>query len=86
VAAAQREIINPFLGNIGVDGKKQEKLEKLKQTTPLHHATVTLPDADCVEFYKAFATENVAEWKKVDRSHDTVLHVAAYQFKPKSTK
>jgi GNAT superfamily N-acetyltransferase len=60
---------------------EQEKLEKSKRTYPLHHATLTLSDHACVEFYIAFAPKDRASWKQVDNSHNTVLHVAARRFK-----
>jgi hypothetical protein len=71
---------------IGGQGLEEKRLERLKQRLPLHHATITLNDADCVEFYNAFTTKDGAEWKQVNPSHDTVLHVAACQLKPLSTK
>lgn len=55
------------------------RLKLLQTRLPLHHATITLPDNECVELFKKFKkTETFKDhWVKVDRFHNNVLHVAA---------
>ena len=68
----------------GVDqNHKSWRLELLKDRLPLHHATITLSDSECVEFFRAWKSdENPAdEWTKVDRYSNNVLHVAACELK-----
>jgi GNAT superfamily N-acetyltransferase len=61
--------------------EKQEskKLERLRVGLPLHHASLTLPDAECVAFYESFkSVENpTATWTAVDSSQNNILHLAA---------
>ena len=68
----------------GVDeNRKSWRLELLKDRLPLHHAIITLPDSECVEFFRAWKSdENSAdEWTKVDRYSNNVLHIAACELK-----
>lgn len=64
----------------------QNKLLKLKKKLPLHHATLTMPDAECVEFYKTFTSKDGSERAQVDCRQETLLHVAACHLKPESVK
>lgn len=63
---------------------ESRRLLKLKEKLPLHHAALTMPDAECVEYYKTFTTNDVSEWARVNHRKETLLHVAASQLKPKS--
>lgn len=62
------------------------RLLKLKEKLPLHHATLTMSDAECVEFYKAFDANDGSEWTSVNHRNETLLHVAACQLKLESVK
>lgn len=69
------------------DGKLIEKqTARLKMKLPLHYATLAMRDAECVVFYKTYATNNEANWVQVDKCQDTLLHVAARQVKPNCIK
>ncbi|KAH8589032.1 hypothetical protein B0O99DRAFT_637908 [Bisporella sp. PMI_857] len=59
------------------------RLELLKDRLPLHHAAITLPDSECVEFFKAWKkSENPADkWTKVDRYSNNILHITACELK-----
>jgi len=73
----------------GVDqNRKSWRLELLKDRLPLHHATITLPDSECVEFFRAWKTsENPAdEWTKVDRYSNNALHIAACELKVQTVR
>lgn len=73
----------------GVDqNRKSWRLELLKDRLPLHHATMTLPDSECVEFFKAWKSdENPAdEWTKVERYSNNVLHIAACELKVQTVR
>ncbi|KUJ15383.1 uncharacterized protein LY89DRAFT_648653 [Mollisia scopiformis] len=78
---SEDEGANPF-----DDSKQQKKMDRLRDKLPLHHATLTLPDKECVAFYKGFLDHSGIEWKQSDRLENNVLHVAACQQKPESVK
>ncbi|EPE26563.1 hypothetical protein GLAREA_02476 [Glarea lozoyensis ATCC 20868] len=68
----------------GADEKRKSwRLELLKDRLPFHHAIITLPDSECVEFLRAWKSdENPAdEWAKADRYSNNVLHIAACELK-----
>ena len=70
----------------GSQRREQKKLEFLKQKLPLHHAALTLTDSECLEFYRATASQDETSWIQVDHLQNNVLHVVACQVKPLTTK
>jgi hypothetical protein len=68
--------------------KKSWRLKLLKDRLPLHHAAITLPDSECVEFFSAFriSEKSTDEWGKLDRFSKNVLHIAATELKVKSVR
>lgn len=65
------------------------RLELLKERLPLHHAIVTLPDDECVQFFNSFKAnvDNQSyDWNKVDRHSDNALHIAVQELKAKSLR
>lgn len=64
------------------------RLKLLEERLPLHHAAITLPDKECVEFFKEFkmSEKPIGEWLKVDRSFKNVLHIAASETKIQSVR
>jgi GNAT superfamily N-acetyltransferase len=65
------------------NNREKKRLEFLQQRMPLHHATVTMTDSDCVKFFAKFDGAD-DEWMKKDRFHQNVLHLAACKLKPLS--
>ncbi|OBT56864.1 hypothetical protein VE04_02992 [Pseudogymnoascus sp. 24MN13] len=63
-------------------------MELLKKRLPLHHAALTLPDAECVKHYEEVNKLPNAkeEWKKVDKKLNTVLHIASCEYKLKTVE
>ncbi|KAF3196000.1 hypothetical protein TWF225_000351 [Orbilia oligospora] len=84
--------IEERLFSIGLFDKSErhnQRLERLKERLPLHHAVATLSDDDCVQFFsnvKANIDNKSYDWNKVDRHSKTVLHVAAQELKVKSVR
>jgi hypothetical protein len=68
------------------EDKKKKELERLRQKHPLHHATITMLDEECVAFYETFLDNDKLVWKHTNRLQDNVLHVAAHEQKPESVK
>ncbi|KAL5353193.1 hypothetical protein ACLOAV_001226 [Pseudogymnoascus australis] len=58
-------------------------MELLKKSLPLHHAALTLPDIECVNYYKEMneLPNSQEAWKKVDKKLNNVLHVASCEYK-----
>lgn len=72
-----------------VDGnRKSSRQEPLKDRLPLRHAAITLPDSECVEFFRAWKTsDNPAdEWTKLGRHSNNVLHIAACELKAQTVR
>lgn len=82
------EVETPFEILFGDPAKSSRRLKLLQDRLPLHHATITLSDSECVDFYKEFKkSENSGEdWVKVDRFRKNVLHLAACELKIKSVQ
>jgi len=72
----------------GDPARSSWRLKLLEERLPLHHAAITLPDEECMEFFHNFKISNVLmdEWGKVDRFSKNVLHVAACEFKVQSVR
>jgi hypothetical protein len=72
----------------GDPARSSWRLKLLEERLPLHHAAITLPDEECVEFFHKFKISNVLmdDWGKVDRFSKNVLHVAACEFKIQSVR
>ncbi len=73
---------NPFTRKERMEEKRMHRMQK---SMPVHHAITTIPDAQCVEFFKArLAATSIGdpEWKRIDYAHNNVLHVAACLSKP----
>jgi GNAT superfamily N-acetyltransferase len=70
------------------DNRKSWRLELLKDRLPLHHATITLPDSECVEFFRAWKSDKnpADEWTKVERYSNNVLHIAACELKVQTVR
>lgn len=69
------------------DTTEARSLEKLQQMRPIHHAVTVLADNDCVEYLDQQRTSTPttnAAWEALDRSGNTILHVAATLSKVKS--
>lgn len=72
-----------------LDGnRKSWRLRLLKDRLPLHHAAITLPDSECVEFFRAWKTaeKSADEWTKLDRHSKNVLHIAACELKAQTVR
>jgi GNAT superfamily N-acetyltransferase len=68
------------------DRQEYRKLKKMQEKSPLFHAATALPDDECLPLFKSFLTSNPTpgiEWRKIDRSYDNLLHIAACRGKPK---
>ncbi|KAK2754516.1 hypothetical protein FQN54_006917 [Arachnomyces sp. PD_36] len=76
----------PLGETLDTEDNEAKRLERLKQEFPLHHATITMPDTECVEFYQKFVAKDDAEWTQVNPSGETLLHIAAHEFKARSAK
>ncbi|MCJ1366747.1 hypothetical protein MMC16_005877 [Acarospora aff. strigata] len=69
------------------DDIEARSLEKLQQNRPLHHAITAQADNDCVEYLnqrRIIAPVTDAAWEAVDRSGNTILHLAANNSKTKT--
>ncbi|RDL35002.1 uncharacterized protein BP5553_06933 [Venustampulla echinocandica] len=77
-----------FEGFFADPGKHSKSLKLLQDRLPLHHATITLPDSECVKLYKEFNKPGNSgeDWAKVDRYRKNILHVAACELKVKSVQ
>lgn len=65
----------------------EKMLGKLKEKCPpLHFATLTLPDSECLEVYKLSYAQNQVDWRQTYGANNTLLHLAAIQFLPQSVK
>lgn len=65
----------------------ERKLERLKQRLPLHHATITLSDIECVKYYQTFTAKDNVEWTKAYRSGDRLTSSScSTQFKAAERK
>jgi GNAT superfamily N-acetyltransferase len=81
---AVEPILRYFLGDQHISSPE---LERLKARLPLHHATMTMPDDECADFYAKFKEGHAAQdWGQVDRYHKNVLHLAACKVKVKCVK
>ncbi|KAK6532458.1 hypothetical protein TWF281_006646 [Arthrobotrys megalospora] len=69
-------------------GQKPWRLKLLQERLPLHHAAKTLPDEECVEFFRNFKVTGspVDQWSKVDRLSNNILHTTVCELKGKSAR
>ena len=67
--------------------REKKNLERIQRLLPLHHAIVTLPDAQCLTFLKAleFSTTD-ARWLKTNQDLNNALHTAATNLKPQTVQ
>jgi GNAT superfamily N-acetyltransferase len=65
-----------------------KEMEQLRLRLPPHHASVTLPGADCVAFYESFKSSDnsTATWTALDSSQKNILHLAASRLNLDSIK
>lgn len=70
------------------ESQKSWRLKLLKERLPLHYAAFTLPDSECVAFFKAWKTEKNSpeEWIKLDRYSNNIMHIAACEFKAQTVR
>jgi hypothetical protein len=61
------------------------KLERLRDTLPLHHAALTLGDNELKAFLMTHVDNNIG-WDRVTTSEATFLHLTACELKPPSTQ
>ncbi|PVH68791.1 hypothetical protein DL98DRAFT_506466, partial [Cadophora sp. DSE1049] len=67
--------------------RKEAKMKRLGEKRPLHHAALSLPDIECVEYFQSYKkTSDIEEWIKTERLGENVLHQAARCIKPKSVQ
>lgn len=66
------------------DGES-EVLKLMQNNRPLHHAALTMPDAECVKFFEGYQGDS-ANWQTLDSKLNNVLHIAAAAMKPKSVQ
>lgn len=64
---------------------KKLKLERLRDAWPLHHAALTLADNELEAFLVIYADDKIG-WDPVANSAATLLHLAACELKPMSTR
>ncbi|KAF9889846.1 hypothetical protein FE257_006936 [Aspergillus nanangensis] len=64
---------------------KTLKMERLRDSLPLHHAALTLPDEELNAFFATHADDKIG-WDRVNNSEATLLHVTACELKPLSTR
>ena len=61
------------------------KLERLRDTLPLHHAALTLGDNELKAFFVTHVDDNIG-WDWLTTSEATLLHLTACELKPLSTQ
>lgn len=64
---------------------KKLKVEKLRETLPLHHAAFTLADRELKDYFVAHADDKFGR-DQVTTSESTLLHITARKLKPLSTR
>lgn len=69
----------------GAKKKKMEKMERLRDALPLHHAALTLMDEELKTFFATHADDEIG-WDRVTNSEATLLHITACELKPLSTQ
>jgi hypothetical protein len=61
------------------------KMERLRDTLPLHHAALTLGGSELKAYFVTHADDNIG-WAGVTTSEATLLHLKACELKPLSTQ
>ncbi|KAL2831656.1 hypothetical protein BJY01DRAFT_254164 [Aspergillus pseudoustus] len=61
------------------------KIQRLRDSLPLHHAAVTLEDDELKTFFATHLNGN-SVWDRVTTSEATLLHLTARELKPQSTR
>ncbi|KAJ5219705.1 hypothetical protein N7468_008909 [Penicillium chermesinum] len=61
------------------------RMERLRDTLPLHHAALTLTDEELKAFFVNHADDGT-DWDRLTNSESTLLHLTACELKPLSTQ
>ncbi|GLB09298.1 hypothetical protein AtubIFM57258_005215 [Aspergillus tubingensis] len=64
---------------------KRLKMDRLRDSLPLHHAALTLMDEELKAFFVFHASDELG-WERVTNSEATLLHLTASELKPLSTR